>query len=354
MKTKINSKIMSFLLAVLVIAGSVFIDSCKKDDSTPTINKAILADSIAAAQDLLNNATEGVVAGNYQVGSKATLQAAIDAVKTIQDNPASTQANIDAAVVNLHNAMNTFRNSLIVPIAQENLIAQWTFNEGTGTTVTDASTNQLDGTFMPGFSSIPGNGPLPEWTTDRYGEANKALHFSNGGHIEIPFNSVLFPTEISISFWAKVDNVFADNYMMSQNWWEGWKIQYQSSNKVFFTYKNASAVYYDRDWNVPGQDTTDWHHVVVTLKEGEEDFYADGELVYSWTNVTGGLNAPANPVAFCIGQEFPNERPGILPADDPAQYAAGYYKGSLDDIRIYNVALSATQVKGIYDLEKPE
>ncbi len=163
-------------------------------------------------------------------------------------------------------------------------------------------------------------------------------------YLIIPY---LFPTEISISLWAKVDHVFADNYMLSQNWWEGYKLQYQSANKVFFTYKNADATYFDRDWSVNGQDTTEWHHVVVTLKEGEENFYADGELVKSWTDVTGGLNPPANPVAFTIGQQFPNERPGIAPADDPAQWAVGYFKGSLDDIAIYNVALSASQVQSI-------
>lgn len=353
MKKNLILKSLFFLMTILVTAGIVFMSSCSKDNSTPPIVKTALTDSITTANALFANSVEGVVAGDYQKGSKAILKTAIDGAQAILDNPASTQANIDAAVVNLHNAMNTFRNSVIVPIAQENLIAQWTFNEGTGTTVSDATSNHLNGTFKEGYSTIDGHGPLPEWTTDRYGVENQALHFSKGGHIEIPYNTVLFPTEISISFWAKVDNIFSDNYMMSQNWWEGWKIQYQSANKVFFTYKNASANYYDRDWSVNGQDTTSWHHVVVTLKAGEEDFYADGALVKSWTDVTGGLNAPPNPVAFCIGQEFPNDRPGIAAADDPAQYAAGYYKGSLDDIRIYNTALTATQVTGIYDLEKP-
>ena len=30
------------------------------------------------------------------------------------------------------------------------------------------------------------------------------------------------------------------------------------------------------------------------------------------------------------------------------------YKGSLDDVRIYNRALSAEEVKALYDLEKPK
>jgi hypothetical protein len=353
MKNKLSFRSWPLVLAILVTAGTVCFNSCKKDNSTAKVDKTVLADSITAAKTLLAGATEGVAAGDYPTGSKATLQTVIDAVQAISNNTVSTQANIDAAVVNLHNAMVTFRGAVIVPVAQSNIIAQWKFDEGTGTTVADASTNHLTGTFVVGFSTITGNGPLPEWTTDRFGAANKALHFAHGGHIEVPYNSVLFPAQISISLWAKVDNVFADNYMLSQNWWTGWKLQYQSANKVFFTYQNAAAVFYDRDWSVTGQDTTAWHHVVVTLKEGEEDFYADGQLVKSWTDVTGGLNAVANPVAFCIGQEFPNTRPGIAPADDPAQYSAGYYKGSLDDVTLYNVALTASQVMAIYNMEKP-
>jgi hypothetical protein len=351
MKTKIS---LSFLAALFAIVASIFISSCKDDDGdSNSVDTTVLADSIAAAEDLLEGATEGTSPGNYQVGSKATLQTTIDAVTAIMDDPSSTQANIDAAVVNLHNAMDTFRGSIVVPIAEENLIAYWAFDEGTGTTVADASPNGLDGTFVAGFNTIPGSGPLPQWTADRFGNAGKALQFDNGGHIEIPYNSVLFPSEISISLWAKVDHVFADNYMLSQNWWEGYKLQYQSANKVFFTYKSAEGSYFDRDWSVNGQDTTAWHHVVVTLKEGEMNFYADGEMVKSWTDVTGGLNPPANPVAFTIGQSFPNERPGIPPADDPAQWAAGYFKGSLDDIAIYNVSLSDSQVQSIYDQQMP-
>ena len=31
-----------------------------------------------------------------------------------------------------------------------------------------------------------------------------------------------------------------------------------------------------------------------------------------------------------------------------------YFKGSIDDVRIYNRALSAEEVKALYDLEKPK
>ncbi len=111
---------------------------------------------------LLAGATEGTAPGNYVVGSKATLQTTIDAVQVIHDNPASTQANIDAAVVNLHNAMNTFRDAVIVPIAEANLIAYWAFDEGYRELQWQMlPPNGLNGTFKIGFSTIPGNGQLP-------------------------------------------------------------------------------------------------------------------------------------------------------------------------------------------------
>jgi hypothetical protein len=43
----------------------------------------------------------------------------------------------------------------------------------------------------------------------------------------------------------------------------------------------------------------------------------------------------------------------VLPADDPSQWGVGYFRGSMDEIRIYNIALTATQVTSIYDAEKP-
>ena len=159
MKTKFA---LSSLVAILIIGTSIISSSCKKDDNSTPVNKTILADSITAAENLLAGATEGTAPGNYVVGSKAILQTTIDAVQVIYDNPTSTQANIDAAVVNLHNAMNTFRDSVIVPIAEANLIAYWAFDEGTGTFGCRCfSRTDLNGTFKVGFSTIPGERTTP-------------------------------------------------------------------------------------------------------------------------------------------------------------------------------------------------
>jgi hypothetical protein len=350
MKNQI-SKAIFFLLAITLVAGITF-SSCKKDDTVDVV-KTALTDSLAAATTLLSNAQEGVAAGQYQMGSKAALQTTIDAIQAILDDPASKQADIDNAVANLTAAVALFKTKAIVPIAQANLVAQWTFSEGSGTTTADASSNHLNGTLMAGHSVVVGRGAIPVWSADRYGVAGKALNFQKGAHVEVPFQTVLTSPEITISLWVKIDTSWANNYILSEKWWEGYKFQIQDGNKPFFTYKTSDNNYFDRDWNVNGLPVGEWHYIAVTLKEGEETYYGDGALIYTWTNVTGTINnALANPQTFAIGQQIPNELSGIAAADDPSQWGVGYFKGSLDEIRIYNTALTATQIQSIYNMEK--
>jgi Concanavalin A-like lectin/glucanases superfamily/FIVAR domain len=345
------SKVIYLLFAIMVIA-SISFSSCKKEKATPVVTTA-LADSIAAATTLLTNSVEGVAAGQYQRGSKAALQTTVTAVQTILDDPTSTQTDINNAIANLSAAVTLFKTKAIVPIAEANLIAQWTFSEGAGNTVTDVSSNHLVGTFMEGHSVIVGRGPLPTWCPDRYGVANQALHFSYGGHIEVPYTSILAPTQMTISMWFQVDSLnLADNYMISEDWWNGYKLNLQTATKPFFTFNNGATIY-DRDWNANGISDHSWHHLVVTLTDGNESYYGDGALIYTWTNVTGGISI-LNPQAFVIGQAQPNTLVNVLPADDPSQWGVGYFRGSLDEIRIYNIALTATQVTSIYNTEKPD
>jgi len=349
MRKPISSAIY-FLFAIMIVA-SISFSSCTKDKTTPVV-KTVLTDSITAATTLLNNAVEGVAAGQYQRGSKAALQTTITAVQTILNDPASTQASINNAIANLSAAVVLFKTKTIVPIAQANLVAQWTFSEGTGTTVTDASSNHLVGTLMEGHTAIATRGPLPTWTADRYGVANQALKFAHGGHIEVPYTSILAPAAMTISMWFQVDSLdLGDNYMISENWWNGYKLNLQTSTKPFFTFSNGTNIY-DRDWNANGITDHNWHHLVVTLTAGVETYYGDGAMIYSWTDVTGSISIQ-HPQTFVIGQAQPNVIVNVLPADDPSQWGVGYFRGSMDEIRIYNVALTATQVTSIYNAEKP-
>ena len=156
-------RIIYCLSAVLLIAG-ITISSCKKESSA-SVNTTVLKDSLAVANTLYSGATEGAALGDYQVGSKVALDSVIVQVTRIYNNTSSTQVQINAALANLEQGLATFRSKAIVPVDQADLIAQWTFSEGSGTKVTDATSNKLVGTLVPGVSNFyPNTGALPTWT----------------------------------------------------------------------------------------------------------------------------------------------------------------------------------------------
>lgn len=345
---QLSIKLTYFLFAVLIATGSI-VSSCKEDDKEEVVELTVLASALSSANTLLSTAVEGVADGQYQIGSKAELQATITTVQAIHDDPEVTQTEVDNAIITLSQAVTAFNGKLVVPIAQEELIAQWLFNEGTGTVANDAASTHT-GTLMAGHSAIVDAGGVPTWTTDRYGVANHALHFDMGGHIEVPFTTDLNPTEMTISLWLNADVIWENNYIISQNWWLGYKLSLQSVNKVFYTANTDDGIW-DRDWEVAGLPVSTWIFVAVTYKAGEMNFYSNGVLVKAWTNTPGALKTITNPEKFVIGQSEPND-PIVADADDPAQWGVGYFKGKLDEIRMYKKALTGTQIQSIYNLEK--
>lgn len=81
------------------------------------VDGTTLESTIANAQALHDDAVEGEFPGEYQIGSKAILQTAIDAATSISNNAASsTQAEIDAALSDLFTAINNFNNAIIPPL----------------------------------------------------------------------------------------------------------------------------------------------------------------------------------------------------------------------------------------------
>ncbi|QMW04033.1 LamG domain-containing protein [Spirosoma foliorum] len=223
----------------------------------------------------------------------------------------------------------------------------------------DASGKGFDGSLKAG-ASIWGAG-TPTLTKDRYGVDNKAYHFFKGGNIEVPYNTALNPSkEITVSLWARMDSSNANNYMLGLNRWNGYKFNIQQANYAFFTIKTGTGII-DHDNADPTLDLNKWYHITVTYKAGNMNFYLNGTLVKNWPNLTGDPVAVKSTINLAIGQDLPtslykfDEASQKDDADGNNFYGpwGGYFRGDLDEVRIYNVALSDTQVKSIYTAEKP-
>jgi concanavalin A-like lectin/glucanase superfamily protein len=351
---------MRFSRGVILVCSffALLISSCSKDDSTPAppqADKTALQAKVTEAQTLYDGTVEGTKPGQYEVGSKAPFKTVLDAAKAVLADANATQTAVNNATAQLQAAMDTYESHYITEILPDNLIGFWKMNGNAA----DSSGHGNDGVLTAGHAFY-GAG-TPTLTVDRFGRADMAYHFDHGGNIEVPYSASLNPQQMSISVWLKKDTVGrtinTDTYTItSLNRWNGYKFQLQSANKLFYTVhatNGTDTTYYDRDDETAVLDNETWYHGVVTFKPGEMDFYVNGDLVKSWTNVPYNPITLANPINFVIGQDLPTDK--YLTVDGDFQVAwGGFWTGDLDDVMFYNVALTGPQVKSIYDNQKTQ
>lgn len=360
-----NQKLFLFLFAWLLFAGVSVMSSCKKDDTTtatPSADKSKLTALIDSVNLGYTAAVEGTKPGTYAAGSKATLKTSIDLSTGVKNDGGANQTSVNAAIASLRRAVIVFQNSLIQEVGTANLMAQWKFAGNAN----DATANGNNGTLKTGpagvaptFPAAPADGTvLPVLVADRFGRANQAYEFNSGAYIEVPYRIALNPQAMTISAWVKPADSNPDNYIVSMNRWTGYKFQLQGDRKPFLTVSttNSTTPISDRDAASGIVPVATWSHVVTSYVDGTMKFYINGALVKTWTDVSGTIRAVAQPVNLCIGQQLPkniyNSAPTAGQAADYFQYyAPAYFKGQMDDIRIYNRALTDAEVQSIYTIE---
>ena len=359
-----NSSIFQFrfLKATLIWAfllGVVF-TSCSKKDSTPPpppADKAALQVAVTTAQGLNDNSVEGTKPGQYEVGNKATLTAALTASKLVLADPNATQASINNTTAQLLAAIAAYQGHRINEIAAASLVGFWKMNGNAN----DSSGNGNNGTVTAGHAYF-GAG-TPTLVADRFGRAGLAYHFDKGGNIDVPYKASLNPQQMSISLWAQWDSVGrtinTDTYtFVAMNRWNGYKFQLQSGHLPFYTVKvirpAGDTTIYDRDNAGIAVPIKTWRHLVVTFKSGFMSFYINGDLVKTWDATTpgpvpGNALTLANPVDFVIGQDLPTNK--YLTVDATGNLLVnygGFFTGDMDDVMFYNIALDGPQVKSIF------
>jgi hypothetical protein len=373
MRPQIQIRYFAFTI-VLGLSLAFLIDSCKKGNTfTPPVTTS-LTSSIDSAQWYLANTHEGTQAGEYTKGSQATLQTALSAAQAVLTSASTTatQTQVTAATANLNAAIAAYEGALISQIAANALVAYWKFNGNAN----DSSGNGHNGTLEAAPATVAGVGlvltngvalgGVPTLTTDRFGNANSAYNFSNGGNIDVPYSPSFNPAAISISMWVRQDTAGridhpADCYMISLSRWNGWKFQTQGTQRPFFTYQlDTSAVgttYFNQDANVAMVVGTTvgagpWNHLVVTYDGvGTESFYINGTLTKTWTSPSvRGAMMPINPTYdLSIGTDLPNSAYSYTKTAPNYIDYGGYWTGDMDDIMIYSTALTAAQVTQIYN-----
>jgi len=227
------------------------------------------------------------------------------------------------------------------------LVGYWPFNGNAN----DASTNNLGGNVLGG----------PTLTTDRNGNSNASYDFdystvSFGGQTDevyIPYNSILNSTNISVSVWVYPRSYYWSGnpgpsaiirrfeYGYSNPNGQTWGIDFNQSTLYAFILEGASNNSQNNatvTHNTPLSLNT-WHHIVFTYNGASLNLYLDGALVNSVSS-TLPLNTAGNS-GISIGES--NQANGYwLPTD-----------GKIDDIAIWNRALTSCEIVALYNGQNP-
>lgn len=355
MKKMKNLKLKTFLFITLLGAFTLF-QSCGSDDGDDVVvvqvNRTVLQTAIDANKAIIANTTEGAAVGQYLDGSQLAFNNAITSAESAFANADYTQSQIDAALVNLANALDVYEAAIVLEIAPEDLVGHWKFDDASGDTVADASGNDFTGTFGAEVL-LDATAANPVWTSDRFGTANKAIAFEKGSKITVPYNTAINPAQMTISAWVKVSVSSGNNRFIGLHSWNGYKFQTQDADKAFFTAHTTEGIY-DKDTD-PALVVGDWYHLAVSVGDGNTTFYINGVQTQQWTDTPGTILPVADhDLVFGVGSSkyaatvdnYDND--SIIPAA-----WGGFFNGDLDEVRIYKTILTASQVQSIYNAEKP-
>ncbi|MFA6127506.1 MAG: LamG domain-containing protein [Bacteroidales bacterium] len=352
MKNLINMRTWPIML---ILCSAMILGSCKKDpvvvDGDHTALNALIvqADALAAA----------ATTAGYPQAAIDTYKAKLATIKA-SNATVLTDAQITNLITQLTEAMNTFKAQAYGFIDEAlYLNAGWHFDEGTGTTATAFSTVKHVATFFKGNTVIMGaDAAMPTWGTGIKG--GKAIYLTGGAHLEVPYTTAFLPVSISISVWVKPEVLRADNYIVSQNYWNGYKLQTQDGGKPFFTFKKVDGGIVDADNETDNCIKINiWNHIVVSVNATTKElkFYVNGTLTKTWTESNKGIGpllqtlTPA-PQPFIIGGVATDAELAANFMEWTTSANLGYFKGAIDELKIYNIALADGQVSKLYADEK--
>lgn len=201
-------------------------------------------------------------------------------------------------------------------------VAHWRFNETSGVTADNVEgTAAYDGTYTGGV------------TLNQAGHAASVIAASFDGvndYVTVPFSAALNPPEFSFECWL---NPSATGYMPianSLNGTTGWALSTTAGYLSLHIY-TVAGLFIVESAKVIASST--WAHIVAVVSPSTVSLYVNGELVGTRT-LSAAYTPVASTGALRIGYE---------------SYASVYLSGKVDNVALFNYALTASDVSYLFD-----
>ncbi|CEG13525.1 exported hypothetical protein [groundwater metagenome] len=216
---------------------------------------------------------------------------------------------------------------------EQGLVAYYSFDEGEGNITLDMSGNCNDGMIYGA-----------KWADGKYG---KALYFNKSNYVNCENDSSLnIADKITIEVWIKPLNWNNSEVIISNNLYSIFHRGEWAGNRIYFLYKvnnyginniSVSQRPGDTAWETWGGvamidagEIRKWHHIAAVKSSNIMSIYLDGMKKKELNCLSGFIINSSQMLNLTIGS---------------------YFNGSVDEIKIYNRALTETEIKAEYDYQ---
>ena len=234
-----------------------------------------------------------------------------------------TVSGTSSVIVSATNSGGTATATVTLSIVNSGLIAWWKFDEGTGTTATDATGNGHTGTLINN----------PAWVD---GARGKALKFTPASNNYVSVADFHPPASLTLEAWILPgDNTKIDSIILNKH-----NSEYDFRINALGQLSGGAGGQFLTDIAFNFYDTANvnkWYHVAYAFDSTSKthSLYRNGVLVASAAN-SAAITDQNTPLR--IGRH--------------SQYNFGTFLGTIDEVRIYQRALSVTEVLSDYSAER--
>src|SRR3989344_3837711 len=229
--------------------------------------------------------------------------------------------------------MALYGYSLPGGVSNSNLVVYYPFSGNTN----DASKNGHNGTIAGGAGGVT-------LTTDNHGNANSAYLFntpSGTGHINIPNSTMFDVQQFTISAWILANSlpqsghIFEKGPVNSQ-----YSFFFEGANLKFRTYNSSVVI---DDFDIPqsnlGITAGNWYMISEVYDGVYKRVYVNGVEYVNASN-------PTAPWAYSVTMRTGQNGQKIGAYGGGSGY---FFKGKIDEVIIFSRALSANEIKKMYD-----
>lgn len=172
----------------------------------------------------------------------------------------------------------------------------------------------------------------------RFGGAKEFLAIERGAAVFEPNDALKFSGDISISVWVKPYSLSGEHVLFSNQWFNGGCRLYVKENGTLgfeITGKNGRVAAIDEKNDCNKIEAGKWQHIAATFskKDASISTYINGKC-------TGNEK---------VKQTYSSGSWIVLGANPNLK--SGFYNGLMDELRVCNAALSATQINKTWSIE---